>query len=177
MSHQLFTYLSDRNSLVEVDMDDMDMIAFRDVYAIGTANLAGCSVIGIASPYAAIIAHIPPMNMVTRDVSTATDYASAKMNEVIDQFNANPELFPVSESHILVAYIRDENGAPDIALPAQLAAFQLSLQTLPASVETHFYDATYMPYNSHGNTFVITQNDDPTQCGVFYINDELVNVN
>jgi hypothetical protein len=45
-----------------VEMDDVQFLAFHQskVSSIGTKDLAGCSVVMIASPYGEIVAHIPP---------------------------------------------------------------------------------------------------------------------
>ncbi|OJJ51380.1 hypothetical protein ASPZODRAFT_127452 [Penicilliopsis zonata CBS 506.65] len=92
--------------MYEVQMNQVHFILFAsNIRAIGTRNLNGCTAVAIVSPFAAILAHIPPLPYPTTDPYVGLDNVQAKMGEVAFLYQQNRRFFPSDQSSLVVGAI------------------------------------------------------------------------
>ncbi|KAF2211407.1 hypothetical protein CERZMDRAFT_106546 [Cercospora zeae-maydis SCOH1-5] len=91
MSSSLYESLVERDQLLEVDMDDVEILDPRtnEEVAIGTKDLNGCSTIVIVDK-GVILAHIAPRGP---HAATGMQHFQAKAKQAVDLMRSHPQLF------------------------------------------------------------------------------------
>jgi hypothetical protein len=88
-----------------IQFDDVDWVNFTEgrLSSIGTANLGGCSVAVLVSPFAAILAHIAP-RPTTADSSLAAGdmHCREKMMRLRELYTQHQTLFPPGKSGVVI---------------------------------------------------------------------------
>ena len=89
----------------EVVMDTVKLLVFSqdpNRPAIGTKDLNSCTAVAIVSPYAAILAHIPPQPYPTDDPNLGMWNVQSRMNGVIHLYHHNRAYFPPNRTYSIV---------------------------------------------------------------------------
>jgi hypothetical protein len=129
----------------EVGMNRVRFLQFtlNNIRAIGTQNLNGCTAVAIVSPFAAILAHIPPMPYPTSDPNVGMANLQTQMAAVFTLYGQNRTLFPTGTTSLVVgATIEGE-----IALDHQIAYVR---QTLTQRQLTHHFAVYPVTMGGHG---------------------------
>ena len=109
-----------------VPMGGIMFVSFQNTRAIATEHLGSCSVVVIASPHAAILAHIPPLpGQATTDPYAGDRQAQSFMNQVAILYQQNSAFFPSAQGVVVCAVY---NGS--VALPSQRDIMSSSLQRM-----------------------------------------------
>jgi hypothetical protein len=118
-----------------VPMDGLDCVVFSQIPCIGTDRLGGCSVILIISPFAAILAHIPPQpsNPDINDLEAGDRHAKASMERVTTYYRQFQGLFPATSHSWVVCAVFE--GA--VAVPDQQRIMQAELWNIGLPVDTN----------------------------------------
>lgn len=152
--------LEKRNQIVTVDMNEAKCWKFTSkVNATGTRNLKGCHVAIIASPHAAVLAHIAPgpSKQKGHDSKAMMKHVSDQLDNVEKLYKANKTLFPSTDhqTHTVHAWFNDEIGLPDQQRLIHERLIKLGLPR-PSS---HRYDmvpkANYNPDDKKGTVVVL----------------------
>ena len=103
-----FHLVEEANRVVEVRMNDVRFISFRDgIRAIGTQNLNGCTAVGPFSPAGAIMTHIPP----NPDPGLAIANLRRLMGQFISLYHQHLAQFPNAATTIVVGAVYEEMPA------------------------------------------------------------------
>lgn len=136
-----------------VPTGEVYFVDFRQLRAIGARDLGSCFVALVASPYGAILVHIPPLpwgheqSLAPASASSSSKskldpYAGDKnVQEMMDRFKEvyrqALHLFPMptSSSHVVCAIYQGE-----VALPDQLAIMEGAFREMGLEPSTHTYN-------------------------------------
>ena len=136
-----------------VPMGGVEFIPFSLKSSGGTRDLAGCSVVIIASQYGAIIAHIVPRPPTAHPMDTTAGDRNVKavMNRVGELYEERRNYFPSAETYSIFAVFDGK-----IALNDQKRIIEEKIGTLGlAPFNTCLYITPRDPMNAgHGTAFV-----------------------
>lgn len=156
-------------NIVLVGMGEVNFVDFGVVSAIGTYGLNSCSVSLVASPYGAILAHIPPRpNLTDNDPYAGDNNTRAIMAEFAVLYTTYIDYFPAAESHIICATMLGQ-----VQLAAQLAIMQQAFLDMGLAAEVHYYDIP-VDHEKTGEGTVVVISPGPGLDPLIYIQDELV---
>ncbi|KAF2793656.1 hypothetical protein K505DRAFT_189519, partial [Melanomma pulvis-pyrius CBS 109.77] len=97
-----------------VAMNEVEFVAFSQKSAIGTRDLAGCSVVVIASAYGAILAHIPPRPIPnTSDPYAGDQNVQRLMERVGSLYDQQRNYFPNTDTYAIFAIYNGGVALPD----------------------------------------------------------------
>ncbi|KAF1958346.1 hypothetical protein CC80DRAFT_490941 [Byssothecium circinans] len=117
------------NRVLIVAMNEVKFIAFGEKSAIGTRDLAGCSVVIIASAYGAILAHIPPRPIPNTSEPYAGDQNVQRlMEEVGGLYNQRRNYFPDTDTYAVFAIYNGGVALPDQKRIIEEKITQIGLQ-------------------------------------------------
>ncbi|UPX20074.1 uncharacterized protein EKO05_0010319 [Ascochyta rabiei] len=88
-----------------IPMGGVEFVPFDKTPSVGTRDLAGCSVVIVASQYGAILAHIPPRpeNALPSDTSAGDRNVQQIMNKVAEEYRKWQHYFPSSDTYAVFA--------------------------------------------------------------------------
>lgn len=141
-----------RRQATVVPMEGIMFVSFQNTSAIATEHLGSCSVVVIASPFAAILAHIPPLpNRATTDPNAGDKQAQTYMNQVAHLYQQNISFFPSAQGVVVCAVY---NGS--VALPSQRDIMSSSLQRMGIRTTIRTYKVpTYENFAGRGTVIAI----------------------
>lgn len=112
-------YYASIGELILVEMGDVDFVDFDVKLAIGTGGLSGCSVALVASPYGAILAHIPPRPNLSSSDPHAGDANTAQVMAAFYQlYQDNISYFSDTPAAILFVQFSDSKRHYQTSLPS-----------------------------------------------------------
>ncbi|CAK7231177.1 hypothetical protein SCUCBS95973_007822 [Sporothrix curviconia] len=98
------------NNMAVVEMGDVDIVNFDVCAAIGTYGLNGCSVALVASPYAAILAHIPPRpDLTDADPNAGDNNTRVIITDFAQLYETHINFFPDGDNHIIYAVFKGDS--------------------------------------------------------------------
>ena len=125
---------------LEVAMNEVRVVSFQTgpFKCIGTRNLNGCTAVTIASPYAAVLAHIAPraFDADPNDVDAGDNNCKAKMDQLVGFYNQYKQFFPPGRTTWVISALY--RGQP--ALPDQRRIIEEKLQ----QADLTFVDTMYL---------------------------------
>jgi hypothetical protein len=174
MSYSTQSRLAQAEALHRVEvvpMNKVKFLPFTEKPSIGTRDLAGCSVVVIASIYGAILAHIPPRPIPNTPGASDGDRNVARlMAEVESLFNQNKNFFPEADTYSIVAVYGGQIALPDQKEIIESKIGDMGLKPFNGIL----YVTPRDPTNSaHGTVFVDAYNRG-TQKPLVYTEDRLV---
>lgn len=136
-----------RRQATVVPMGGIMFVSFQNTSAIATEHLGSCSVVVIASAYAAILAHIPPLpGQYTTDPHAGDIQAQTFMNQVANLYQQHSSFFPSAQGVVVCAMF---NGS--VALPSQRDIMSSSLQRMGIRTAIRTYTVpTYQHFAGRG---------------------------
>lgn len=154
-----------------VAMNEVKFVAFTEKSAIGTKDLAGCSVVIIASIYGAILAHIPPRPIPnTPDTYAGDQNVRRLMEEVGRLYNEKRNYFPETDTYAVFAIYEGNIALPDQKNIIEEGITRMGLHPF----NTILYITPRDPTNqAHGTVFVDSLNRG-SQKPVVYSEDRIV---
>lgn len=157
------------NNMVVVEMGDVNIVNF-DVYAaIGTYGLNGCSVALVASPYAAILAHIPPRpDLTNADPHAGDNNTRAIMADFAQLYETYINFFPDGDSHIICAVFEGDNEPP---VPEHVAIIEAAFWAMGLVPEMHHYQIP-INHNRIGEGTVVVVSNGPGLAPTVYVQDD-----
>ena len=158
---------------IEVHMDEVMFVDFArgSIRCVGTAQLNGCTAVAIASPYGAILAHIPPHPNRDRNNPYAGDnHVEEKMKEFVSLYRQFQSYFPAGMSTWVVSPMYQG----EIALPDQRDIIERKLQEvgLAPGDSTYFVVRSTDPRGPGKGTVLI---DAREEVPIIYVEDRRVN--
>ena len=158
---------------IEVHMDEVIFVDFArgSVRCVGTAQLNGLTAVAIASPYGAILAHIPPHPDRDRNNPYAGDnHVEEKMREFISLYRQFQSYFPTGMSTWVVSPMYQGK----IALPDQRDIIESKLQEvgLAPGDSTYFVVRSTDPRGPGKGTVLIDATGD---IPIVYVEDRRLN--
>lgn len=138
-----------------VPMGEVDFVSFTETSAIGTRDLAGCSVVIIASQHGAILAHIPPRpNTDVLDVHAGDRNVQRIMDNVDRRYSRWKNCFPSSDTYAVFAVYQGS-----VALPDQKKIIEENIERMGLrSFNSILYITPRDPLNlGHGTALVDSQ--------------------
>lgn len=148
-------YYSGNGSMVVVEMGEVDIVNFAVCPAIGTYGLNGCSVALIASPYASILAHIPPRpDLTNADPHAGDNNTRAIMVAFAQIYQTYADFFPTEESYIICAAFAQQNGP---ALEDHVAIIQAAFLAMGLTPEIRHYEIP-VDHGAQGEGTVVVSN-------------------
>ncbi|KAF1948316.1 hypothetical protein CC80DRAFT_317666 [Byssothecium circinans] len=117
-----------------VPMNGLNCVVFSQTPCIGTDGLGSCSVVLIVSPFAAILAHIPPRpdDADANDPEAGDKYVRSFMERVTTYYRQCQAHFPANSSSWVVCAVF--GGA--VALPNQQKIMRRALWDVGLTVDT-----------------------------------------
>ena len=158
-----------RRHATVVPMGAIMFVSFQNTSAIATEHLGSCSVVVIASAYAAILAHIPPLpNQATTDPNAGDIQAQSFMNQVANLYQQNISFFPSAQGVVVCAVY---NGS--VALPSQRDIMSSSLQRMGIRTTIRTYQVpTYQNFAGRG-TVIAFRPSPSNPYPLIYVEDRL----
>lgn len=120
-----FAVWREAGAVQTVPMGDVQFLDFRHKAALATDGLGACSVVVIASPHGALLAHIAPLPTLTQNPIAGDANAHSTMNRVVALYQYKRAYFPSAETVVICAEFRDS-----VALPDQLEILMESLNSV-----------------------------------------------
>ncbi|KZF20701.1 hypothetical protein L228DRAFT_284646 [Xylona heveae TC161] len=153
-----------------VAMDDVQFAAFsQQLSAIGTRDLAGCSVVAITSPYGAILAHIPPVPYATQDPYAGDRHVQEMMIRVQSLYTQHRSYFPAANTFVVCAVYEGE-----VALPDQKRIIETHVQQMGLTFRPVHYVTPRNPLNPGHGTVLVDAVNVSGQMPAVYIEDRPV---
>lgn len=117
-----------------VSMNGLNCVVFAQTPCIGTDGLGSCSVVLIISPFAAILAHIPPRpdNADADDPEAGDIHVRSFMERVTTYYRQCQAYFPANSSSWVVCAVFGDA----IALPDQQKIMEGALSDVGLTVDT-----------------------------------------
>lgn len=117
-----------------VPMNGLNCVVFSQTPCIGTDGLGSCSVVLIVSPFAAILAHIPPRpdDADANDPEAGDKYVGSFMERVTTYYRQCQAYFPADSSSWVVCAVFGDA----VALPDQQRIIESALRDIGLSVDT-----------------------------------------
>jgi len=139
-----------------VAMNEAEFVAFSQKSAIGTKDLAGCSVVVIASAYGAIMAHIPPRPIPdTSDPYAGDQNVHRLMERVGSLYAQRRDHFPDTDTYAMFAIY---NGGVALSDQKSIIGDKITEMGLQ-NFNTVLYITPRDPTNeAHGTVFVDSLN-------------------
>lgn len=152
-----------------VAMDDVQLAAFNQrLTAIGTRDLAGCSVVTITSPYGAILAHIPPLPSMTGDSNAGDQHVQRMMDRVRALYNQHRNYFPATNTFVVCAVYEGE-----VALPDQKRIIETNVQQMGLTFRPVHYVTPRDPLNPGQGTVLVDAMNRSGEMPAVYVEDRL----
>lgn len=125
------------NNMVVVDMGEVGIVNFAVYPAIGTYGLNSCSVALVASPFSAILTHIPPRpDLTNADPHASDNNTKAIMADFAQLYETYINFFPSGDSHIICAVFEGDN---EPALPDHVAIIKAAFRGMGLDPDVHHY--------------------------------------
>ncbi|KAF2241884.1 hypothetical protein BU26DRAFT_525004 [Trematosphaeria pertusa] len=115
-------------------MNGLNCLVFSQTPCIGTDRLGSCSVVLIVSPFAAILAHIPPRpdDADANDPEIGDKYVRSFMERVTTYYRQCQAYFPANSSSWVVCVVFGDA----VALPDQQRIMERALRDVGLTVDT-----------------------------------------
>lgn len=157
-----------------VAMDDVQFAAFSEhLSAIGTRDLAGCSVVAITSPYGAILAHIPPrppeLPLVTDDPDAGDRHVQEMMDRIGALYAQHLNYFPAANTYVVCAIYEGK-----VALPDQKRTIEASVQRMCLGSRPILYVTPRNPSIPGQGTVFVDAINQSGRIPAVYVEDRLV---
>lgn len=166
----LLTTAEDRGGAVVVAMGGVNLVAFPGI--VGTRGLGGCSVVVIASPHGAIMAHIPPNVPHSSELQSGPRLVQQKMDAVSQIYQQQKHIFSAgTETVVVCATYKGAIATPDLKRVIEANVEAMGLGSFSVAVYRVDTLSTYDPRGSKGTVFV----DGRGQRPLIYVEDELIN--
>lgn len=168
----LFEQAMNSNDVIEVHMDEVRFVDFAQgsIHGVGTAQLNGCTAVAIASPFGAILAHIPPHPNSDRNNLYAGDrHVEEKIKEFISLYRRFQSYFPPG----MTTWVVSPMYQGEIALPDQRNIIERRLHEvgLTAGDSTYFVVRSTDPRGpGKGTVFIDARGEAP----IVYVEDRRV---
>ncbi|RLL96791.1 hypothetical protein CFD26_106836 [Aspergillus turcosus] len=169
LPYGILAQLEAANQAVLVPMGGVQFASFQQTRAIGTRGLGSCSVVVVASKYAAILAHIPPL---PEQPSTNPFAGDENVREMMRQVRSlydhykQHNFFPDPDTYVVCAFFQGQ-----VALPDQMEIMKRALQEMGSSPRVRTYNVP-VDRNRPGHGTVVVLSDQEEAKPVVYVEDQ-----